>query len=74
MLVPKYFVPPFIVSVAPLSTISNPAPVSVPPLQVLLPVRVRLPVPCSVPPERFNKFIEFEFAALMFNVPLETFN
>ncbi len=46
--------PPFIVNVAPLATVSEPVPVSVPPLQVPAPDRAIAPLPCSVPPERFN--------------------
>ena len=62
--------PPFIVSVAPLSTISDPVPVSVPPLQVLLPVNSKVPLPCNVPPERIR--LGMAILVLKFAVPPDT--
>ena len=51
---PRYLVPPFRLSVMPGSICRVLPPVSSPPLQVELPVRVTAPAPVKLPPERVS--------------------
>ena len=66
---PKFFTPPLSESVVPASTVSTPLPVKAPPLQLLLPVSSRLPVPCRLPPDSVRPVLLL--AVLKLTVPPE---